>query len=72
MEQGNISEEMVRATIEKPEGRIYDESAKYIYQRRFSRPDGKPFLLRVVMDEAQNPPSIVTVYAATRYHRYMS
>ena len=71
MQQGNISEELVRRTIENPEARVHDESSKFIYQRIFERPDGKRFMLRVVVDEEQHPASVVTLYAASRYHRYM-
>ena len=71
MEQGSISEEMVRQTLEEPEGRIWDEFAKFIYQRVFQRENGRRFLLRVVVDEAQVPVSVVTVYAASHYQRYL-
>jgi hypothetical protein len=71
MREANISEAEVQLTLEQPEGRIWDESAKFIYQRRFLKPNGKPFMLRVVLDEAQFPASVVTIYAASRYARYL-
>ena len=71
MEQADISEDMLQLTLEEPEGHIWDESSKFIYQRLFQRPNGKPFLLRAVVDEAQIPVSVVTVYAASRYYRYL-
>jgi hypothetical protein len=71
MEQAEISEELVRLTLQEPEGRIWDESSKYIYQRLFQRANGKAFMLRAVVDEAQIPASVVTVYAASRFYRYL-
>ena len=71
MEQAEISEDALQLTLQEPEGRIWDEDSKYIYQRLFQRPDGKAFMLRAVVDEAQIPASVVTVYAASRFYRYM-
>jgi hypothetical protein len=68
MEQAKIGDDMLELTLEHPEGRVWDESSKYIYQRLFKRQDGRPFLLRAVVDEAQIP---VSVYAASRYYRYL-
>ena len=71
MEQSGITEDMLATTVNSPEARIPDESSKYIYQRRFIHPSGKRFMLRVVVDEEQMPVSIVTIYAASRYSRYL-
>lgn len=71
MEQADISEESLQLTLDEPEGRIWDESTKFIYQRLFQGSNRKPFMLRAVVDEAQIPVSVVTVYAASRYYRYL-
>ncbi len=65
-----ISVSQLEQTLMRPEERIYSESGKYFYQRLYERPNGKKYLLRVLVDEAQEPPSVVTIYVASRFQRY--
>lgn len=60
----------IEQTLMRPEERIYSESAKYFYQRVYERSDRRKYLLRVLVDEAQEPPSVVTIYVASRFQRY--
>ena len=65
-----ISIGQVEQTLMRPEERIYSESSKYFYQRIFERSNEKKYLLRVLVDEAQEPASVVTIYIASRFQRY--
>jgi hypothetical protein len=70
MVQLGITKEQIEQTLMRPEEHVYHESALYFYQRLYERPDGRRYLLRVLVDEAQQPPSVVTIYVASRYQRY--
>jgi hypothetical protein len=65
-----IGIDQIEQTLMRPEERIYSESAKYFYQRIYERENGRKYLLRVLVDEAQEPPSVVTIYVASRFQRY--
>jgi len=65
-----ISISQIEQILMRPEERIFSESAKYFYQRLYRHPDGRPYMIRVLVDEAQEPPSVVTIYVASRYQRY--
>lgn len=65
-----VSLDQIEQTLMRPEERIYSESAKYFYQRIYERNNGRKYLLRLLVDEAQKPPSVVTIYVASRFQRY--
>ena len=66
----NITSIQIEQTLMRPEERIYSESTMYFYQRLYKRSDGRPYMLRLLVDEAQDPPAVVTIYVASRYQRY--
>ena len=65
---------LVQSVLEHPEQRVVDESseARWIYQSRFPLEDGKMYLLRVVVDEDENPPVIITAYRTSKIEKYWS
>jgi Domain of unknown function (DUF4258) len=65
---------LVQAVMEHPEQRVADESreGRWIRQSRFPFEDGKMILLRVVVDENEHPPAIVTAYRTSKIEKYWS
>ncbi len=70
MEKWQVTREMIEATLLRPEGRVHDEDGKYFYQRVVPWRTGKQHLLRVLVDETQTPPKVVTLYHTSRFKRY--
>ena len=71
MEEWQVTREMIEATLLRPEGRVHDEEGKYFYQRIVPRHSGKEHLLRILVDETQTPPKVVTLYHSSRFKRYI-
>ena len=65
---------LVEAVMEHPEQRLVDESGtgRWIYQSRLRFGDGKMYLLRVVVDEEEEPPAIITAYRTSKIEKYWS
>jgi hypothetical protein len=45
---------------------------RWIYQSRLAFEDGKIYLLRVVVDEQEEPPAIITAYRTSKIEKYWS
>jgi hypothetical protein len=65
---------LVQAVMDHPEQRLVDESrtGRWIYQSRLAFEDGKMFLVRVVVDEEEEPPAIITAYRTSKIEKYWS
>jgi len=65
---------LVQVVIDHPEQRQVDESRpdRWIHQSRLRFEDGKIYLLRVVVDENEEPPVIVTAYRTSKIEKYWS
>lgn len=63
---------LVQAVADNPEQRVVDEShpGRWIRQSRLRFEDGKMYLLRVVMDEEEQPPVIFTAYRTSKIEKY--
>jgi hypothetical protein len=63
---------LVEAVAEHPEQRLVDEShpGRWIHQSRLRFEDGKMYLLRVVVDEDEQPPVIITAYRTSKIEKY--
>ena len=74
MTRRGIPPELVQAVMDQPEQRIVDESGtgRWIYQSRLAFEDGKIYLVRVVVDEDEEPPAIVTAYRTSKTEKYWS
>jgi hypothetical protein len=70
MHEWEIPEEMIIATLQRPEGRIYDMDGQYFYQRIIPWSNGRKHLLRILVDETQVPIKVITLYHSSRYGRY--
>ena len=74
MTRRGIRRELVEAVMDQPEQRLVDESraGRWIYQSRLAFEDGKIYLVRVVVDEDEEPPAIVTAYRTSKIEKYWS
>jgi len=74
MTRRSIPRAMVLAVMMHPEQRLADESrmGRWIYQSRLRFEDGKMVLLRVVVDEEEQPPVIITAYRTRKIEKYWS
>ena len=65
---------LVQAVMDHPEQRSIDEShpGRWIHQSRLRFEDGKMYLLRVVVDEDEQPPMIITAYRTSKIEKYWS
>jgi Domain of unknown function (DUF4258) len=74
MSRRGIALALVQAVMDHPEQRQVDESCpdRWIYQSRLLFEDGKMYLLRVVVDENEEPPVIVTAYRTSKIEKYWS
>lgn len=60
--------------MDHPEQRLVDDSGtgRSIHQSRLRFEDEKIYLLRVVVDEDEHPPVIVTAYRTSKIEKYWS
>ena len=74
MNRRSIPLGLVQAVMDHPEQRLVDETSKgrWIYQSRFQLEDGKMYLLRVVVDEDDQPAAIITAYRTSKIEKYWS
>ena len=74
MNRRGIPLALVKAVMDHPEQRIVDESCtgRWIHQSRLRSEDGKMYLLRVVVDEDEQPPAIITAYRTSKIEKYWS
>ena len=64
-----ISPEQVASLMEHPDQIVEAHGGLVCYQC-LSAKDGKPCLLRAVINEAANPKKIVTIYRTTKINKY--
>jgi hypothetical protein len=74
MTRRGIRRELVEAVMDQPEQRLVDGSraGRWIYQSRLAFEDGKIYLVRVVVDEDEEPPVITTAYRTSKIEKYWS
>jgi hypothetical protein len=74
MSRRGIPLELAEAVMEHPEQRLVDESApgRWIYRSRFTFEGGKMYLVRLVVDEGEQPPAVVTAYRTSKIEKYWS
>ena len=74
MTRRGIPPELVQAVMDQTEQRLVDESGtgRWIYQSRLAFEDGKIYLVRVVVDEDEEPPAIVTAYRTSKIEKCWS
>ena len=64
-----ISPALVEKILASPEQKVPGPGAISCYQSRVSI-GGKPYLLRVMVDETKEPPAVVTAYRTSKVAKY--
>jgi hypothetical protein len=74
MARRGIPLELVQTVMDGPEQRVVDESrtGRWIHQSRLRFENGKMYVLRVVVDDEEQPPVIITVYRTSKIEKYWS
>jgi hypothetical protein len=74
MNRRGIPLALVQAVMRHPEQRVVDESRtdRWVHQSRFRFENGKMSLVRVVVDEEEEPPVIITAYRTSKIEKYWS
>lgn len=72
MARRGIRAEMVRDVLATPQQVIDDPSGCRVCQSQLDFGTGKPYLLRVFVNETVNPAIVVTVYRTSKIAKYWS
>ena len=72
MRRRNISQHQVEEIIENPQQKVRGKHQRMVYQSQIISDDGKPYLLRVVVDENLSPILVITVYLTSKIQKYWS
>jgi len=73
MNRRGIAQEVVETLLAKPEQVIETPSGRKILQGRIrfpAAPTGRLYLVRVVVDPAEEPPLVITVYRTSKVEKY--
>lgn len=73
MNRRGIAEEVVETVLVKAEQVIETPSGRKILQGRIrfpAAPTGRLYLIRVVVDPAEEPPLVITVYRTSKVQKY--
>lgn len=68
----DLSEDLVLRVARSPEQRVRLRLGREIRQSRIASPDGKLYLVRVVVDSRIGQDDIVTVYRTSKIGKYWS
>jgi hypothetical protein len=66
----NIPETLLDELLDNPQQRTEEKDRLVAYQSQFDFGEGKVYLIRVIVDEAQDPNLVVTVYKTSKMDKY--
>lgn len=69
LDERRISRSLVELVLQAPEQKVPEVEDITCYQSRVDI-DGKSFLLRVMVNETVNPPTVVTAYRTSKIAKY--
>lgn len=69
LQRRRIPRELLEATLNAPEQKVPGHGQIVCYQSRVTI-DGKPYLLRAMVNETSQPPTVVTVYRTSKLSKY--
>ena len=69
LEKRKISRALLDGVLQVPEQKVPEVEDIICFQSRVDI-DGKPYLLRVMVNEMVNPPVVVTVYLTKKINKY--
>ena len=71
MQRRGIPQSVLDSVLDAPEQKVPDHASVVCYQSRVAI-NNKPYLLRVMVEEAKQPPVVVTVYRTSKISKYWS
>ena len=66
----NIPEILLDELLDNPQQRTEEKDGLVAYQSQFDFGEGKLYLIRAIVDEAQDPNLVVTVYRTSKIDKY--
>jgi hypothetical protein len=69
LQKRNIALELVEQVLRAPEQKVPEVDNITCFQSQVTI-DGKPYLLRVMVNETASPPVVVTAYRTRKIHKY--
>lgn len=66
----SISLELIQSVMTFPGQVVADTTKGVVYQSKFIGRSGRPFLLRVCVDDSTNPVTVKTVYVTNKIGKY--
>ncbi len=70
MARRSIPRETLEAVLENPQQIVPARRGKKAYQSQVRFADGRTFLVRAIVDDRTEPPTVVTVYRTTKLSKY--
>jgi hypothetical protein len=70
IERRGIPLALVEAVLEDPQEIVSERGGKRAYQSQLDFGSGKVFLLRVIVDDTADPPTVITVYRTSKIDKY--
>jgi hypothetical protein len=66
-----LSREQVQRVLDRPEQTLPSLFGRTVLQSRLPfPPDGKIYLVRVILDMRQDPPNVITAYKTSKIEKY--
>jgi len=70
MKRRSISQEQVEEVMRNPQQKVIGKHQRMIYQSQITTEEGKPYLIRVVVDQEVMPIVVITVYITSKIQKY--
>lgn len=66
----NISVQVVESILFSPQQVVLDATGKRVFQSKVEFQPGKIYLVRVVIGDRADPPTVITVYRTSKLEKY--
>ncbi len=70
MERRNIPRKFIESVLVSPQQILDEYGGKKAYQSKIDFGSGKIYLLRVIVDDSREPPTVITVYRTSKISKY--
>jgi hypothetical protein len=70
MERRSIPINLLESVLESPQQVVSEQGGKKAYQSQLDFGGGKIFLLRAIVDQTTDPPTVVTAYRTSKITKY--
>ncbi len=70
MKRRKIPREFIESVLDSPQQIVEEYGGKKAYQSKINFGSGKIYLLRVIVDDSREPPTVITVYRTSKISKY--